>query len=92
MGARGKNVYNELVRRYGFAEAARRIQDLYLDGKKAETMAAERARRRGCRSSGHRSASTTDFALWRECGAKTLLVATWRWRRCARPLRRVAGL
>jgi F420-dependent oxidoreductase-like protein len=40
MGARGKNFYNDLACRYGFAEAARRIQDLYLDGKKAEAAAA----------------------------------------------------
>jgi F420-dependent oxidoreductase-like protein len=40
MGARGKNFYNELACRYGFEEAARKIQDLYLDGKKAEAAAA----------------------------------------------------
>ncbi|MGI8662466.1 MAG: LLM class F420-dependent oxidoreductase [Acidimicrobiales bacterium] len=36
MGARGKNFYNALVRRYGYEEAAEEIQDLYLDGKKEE--------------------------------------------------------
>ncbi len=40
MGARGKNYYNDLACRYGFEEAARKIQDLYLDGKKAEAAAA----------------------------------------------------
>ncbi len=40
MGARGKNFYNELACRYGFEEAARTIQDLYLSGKKAEAAAA----------------------------------------------------
>jgi F420-dependent oxidoreductase-like protein len=40
MGSREKNFYNELVRRYGFEEAAREIQDLYLDGKKEEAAAA----------------------------------------------------
>ena len=40
MGARGKNFYNDLACRYGFEEAARKIQDLYLDGKKAEATAA----------------------------------------------------
>jgi F420-dependent oxidoreductase-like protein len=40
MGARGKNFYNELACRYGFEEAARTIQDLYLGGKKAEAAAA----------------------------------------------------
>jgi len=40
MGARGKNFYNDLACRYGFEEAAATIQDLYLDGKKAEAAAA----------------------------------------------------
>jgi F420-dependent oxidoreductase-like protein len=40
MGARGKNFYNEIVCRYGFAEAAKKIQDLYLDGQKNEAIAA----------------------------------------------------
>src|SRR6266481_1913543 len=40
MGARGKNFYNELARRYGYEDAARTIQDLYLGGKKAEAEAA----------------------------------------------------
>jgi F420-dependent oxidoreductase-like protein len=36
MGSRKQNFYNALVQRYGFEDAAREIQDLYLDGKKAE--------------------------------------------------------
>ncbi len=40
MGARGKNFYNDLVTSYGFGDAAREIQDLYLDGKKKEAEAA----------------------------------------------------
>jgi alkanesulfonate monooxygenase SsuD/methylene tetrahydromethanopterin reductase-like flavin-dependent oxidoreductase (luciferase family) len=40
MGARGKNFYNELACRYGFQDAARKIQDLYLGGKKDEAAAA----------------------------------------------------
>jgi len=40
MGSREKNFYNQLVERYGFADAARRVQDLYLDGHKAEAAAA----------------------------------------------------
>jgi F420-dependent oxidoreductase-like protein len=34
MGARGKNFYNDLICRYGYEDAAKEIQDLYLDGKK----------------------------------------------------------
>ena len=39
MGAKGKNFYNDVARRYGFEQAAEKIQDLYLDGKKAEAEA-----------------------------------------------------
>ena len=38
MGSREKNFYNDLVQRYGFADDARRIQDLYLTGKKLEAI------------------------------------------------------
>src|SRR5215218_8396874 len=40
MGSREKNFYNELVQRYGFEDAAREVQDLYLDGKRDEAAAA----------------------------------------------------
>jgi hypothetical protein len=40
MGARGRNFYNDLARRYGYEEAAGKIQDLYLSGKKEEAVAA----------------------------------------------------
>jgi len=40
MGARGKNFYNDVARRYGYEEAARTIQDLYLSGRKGEAEAA----------------------------------------------------
>jgi F420-dependent oxidoreductase-like protein len=39
MGARGKNFYNELACQYGFEEAAKEIQDLYLDGHKRDAEA-----------------------------------------------------
>ena len=40
MGARGRNFYNDVVRGYGWADEAREIQDLYLDGKKDAAAAA----------------------------------------------------
>jgi len=40
MGSREKNFYNALVCRYGFEDAAREVQDLYLEGKKEEAAAA----------------------------------------------------
>ena len=38
MGSRKKNFYNEVVTRYGYAEEARVIQDLYLTGKQREAI------------------------------------------------------
>jgi F420-dependent oxidoreductase-like protein len=38
MGARGRNFYHNLATRYGYGDVANRIQDLYLDGKKAEAI------------------------------------------------------
>jgi F420-dependent oxidoreductase-like protein len=40
MGSREKNFYNRLVASYGFEDAAREVQDLYLDGRKDEAAAA----------------------------------------------------
>jgi F420-dependent oxidoreductase-like protein len=40
MGARGQNFYNNLASWFGYPEAAARIQDLYLAGKKKEAEAA----------------------------------------------------
>jgi len=40
MGARGRNFYHDLACRYGYEEAAGKIQDAYLDGRKAEAVAA----------------------------------------------------
>jgi F420-dependent oxidoreductase-like protein len=39
MGAKGRNFYNDLVCHYGYEDEARRIQDLYLDGRKDEAAA-----------------------------------------------------
>lgn len=76
MGSRGKNFYNDLVRRYGYEAAATEVQDLFLDGKRREATAAvpddlvddvalvgppERIRDR--------------LDAWRETPAKTLNVA-----------------
>jgi len=40
MGARSKNFYNELLRRYGYEKEAELIQDLYLSGQRKEAAAA----------------------------------------------------
>jgi F420-dependent oxidoreductase-like protein len=40
MGAKGRNFYNDLTVRYGFEEAAEKVQDLYLAGEKEAAAAA----------------------------------------------------
>jgi F420-dependent oxidoreductase-like protein len=40
MGSRKQNFYNQVVRRYGFEDAARSVQDLYLEGRRDEAAAA----------------------------------------------------
>jgi F420-dependent oxidoreductase-like protein len=40
MGSKEKNFYNAMMRRYGFEEAAEKVQDLYLSGKKNDAAAA----------------------------------------------------
>jgi alkanesulfonate monooxygenase SsuD/methylene tetrahydromethanopterin reductase-like flavin-dependent oxidoreductase (luciferase family) len=40
MGSREQNFYNRVVSRYGFEAEAKTIQDLYLEGKREEAMAA----------------------------------------------------
>jgi F420-dependent oxidoreductase-like protein len=40
MGARGKNFYNDCAKLLGYEDAAVKIQDLFLDGKRGEAMAA----------------------------------------------------
>ena len=39
MGARGRNFYNDVLRRYGFEKEAGQIQDAYLSGRKTEAAA-----------------------------------------------------
>ena len=95
MGSRDKNFYNLLVQRYGFEDAARKVQDLYLDGKRDEAMAAlpdelidlvalagppEHVRER--------------LAVYREAGVGTLGITPMAWDRAGRleQLRLVAEL
>jgi len=40
MGARSKNFYNEYICRVGYEDVARRVQALYLDGKRRDAVAA----------------------------------------------------
>ncbi len=40
MGARSKNFHNEAIQRYGYGDAAAEIQELYLEGRRAEAIEA----------------------------------------------------
>jgi F420-dependent oxidoreductase-like protein len=74
MGARGKNFYNELACRYGFETAAKKVQDLYLDGKKAEATAAVPNELADEVSLVGPPARIRDrLAAWREAGVTTLV-------------------
>jgi F420-dependent oxidoreductase-like protein len=76
MGSRSTNFYNDLLRRYGFEEQARRIQDLYLSGAKQEAAAAvpeELVHRTNLIGT---SAQVRDrIAAYRAAGVTTLLVS-----------------
>jgi F420-dependent oxidoreductase-like protein len=74
MGARGKNFYNELACRYGYKDAARTIQDLYLAGKKAEAIAAvPDALVDEVALCGPRERIAERLAVWREAGVTTII-------------------
>jgi F420-dependent oxidoreductase-like protein len=77
MGSRGVNFYNALVRRYGYEAEADRIQELYLDGKKREAMAAvPDALIDDVSLVGPRERIAERLEAWREADVTTLLVAT----------------
>jgi len=75
MGSREQNFYNQLVRRYGFEDAAKEIQDLYLDGKKAEAGTAIPDELIDLVSlCGPRDAVRDRLAAFRDAGVGTLMV------------------
>jgi F420-dependent oxidoreductase-like protein len=77
MGARGANFYNALVRRYGYEAEAERIQELYLDGKQREAIAAvPDALVDDVALVGPKERIADRLEAWRESGATTLLVTT----------------
>jgi F420-dependent oxidoreductase-like protein len=75
MGGRGQNFYNRLAQRYGFEEAAARVQDLYLEGRKEEAVAAvPDALVDEVALVGDRARIADRLAAWRECGVTTLIL------------------
>ena len=75
MGARGKNFYNDLACRYGFEAAAKEIQDLYLEGKKAQAIAAvPDALVDEIALIGPKERIADRFAAWQESGITTMIL------------------
>jgi F420-dependent oxidoreductase-like protein len=75
MGARGRNFYHNLATRYGFGDVADHIQDLYLDGKKAEAIEAVPDELvRSVSLVGPRGFVKERVAAYAEAGATTLLL------------------
>jgi F420-dependent oxidoreductase-like protein len=75
MGARGRNFYTRLAERYGFEEAAGRIQDLYLGGQKGEAAAAvPDALVDEIALVGDRARIADRLEAWRASGATTLVL------------------
>ena len=76
MGARGRNFYNDIARRYGYDEAAKTIQDLYLSGKKAEAEASvPDALVDEVALCGPRERIRDGLAAWKAAGVTTIMVA-----------------
>jgi F420-dependent oxidoreductase-like protein len=75
MGSRKQNFYNQLVQRYGFEDAARDVQDLYLEGKKEEAGAAIPAELIDLISlCGPRDAVRDRISAFRDAGVGTLMI------------------
>jgi F420-dependent oxidoreductase-like protein len=75
MGAKGRNFYTRLAERYGYADAAATIQDLYLAGKKDDAIAAvPDALVDEVALVGDRARIADRLAAFRECGVETLIL------------------
>jgi len=80
MGSRDKNFYNALVQRYGFEDAARRVQDLYLEGKRDEAAAALPEELIDTVSlCGPPDVVRDRLAVFRDAGVGTLMVSPMAW-------------
>jgi F420-dependent oxidoreductase-like protein len=76
MGAREVNFHNEVFARMGYEAEAKQIQDLYLDGKKAEATAAVPTRLvEDVALVGPEAKIRDDLERWRESVVTTLVVA-----------------
>jgi F420-dependent oxidoreductase-like protein len=80
MGSRKQNFYNALVQRYGYEDAAREVQDLYLEGKKEEAAAAIPGELIDTVSlCGPADVIRERLAIYRDSGVGTLMVSPMAW-------------
>jgi F420-dependent oxidoreductase-like protein len=80
MGSRAKNFYNGLVARYGFGDAAREVQDLYLEGRKQEAAAALPDELIDAVSlCGPPDVVRDRLAVYRDAGVGTLMISPMAW-------------
>jgi F420-dependent oxidoreductase-like protein len=78
MGARGRNFYNELVRRYGYEGDAEKVQELYLAGRKGEAAGAvPDGLVDDVALVGPKERIAERLQLWREAGVDTLIAGTY---------------
>jgi len=76
MGSREQNFYNRLVASYGFESAARQVQDLYLEGRRAEAMEALPADLIDAVSiTGTREQARERIRAYHDAGVDTLIVS-----------------
>lgn len=77
MGAKGRNFYNDLAVRYGFADAAAEVQELYLDGKRGAAVAAiPDDLVDAVTIIGEEAEVREKLTIWKESGVDLLLVNT----------------
>ena len=80
MGSRKQNFYNALVQRYGFEDAAREVQDLYLEGRKDEAAAALPGELIDTVALvGPRDVIRERLAVYRSAGVGTLMISPMAW-------------
>jgi F420-dependent oxidoreductase-like protein len=76
MGSREQNFYNRLVSSYGFEAAAKQVQDLYLEGRRAEAMSALPDELIDMISiTGTRDKARERIRAYRDAGVETLIVS-----------------
>ena len=75
MGAKSKNFHNDMMKKYGYTEAAEKIQELYLSGRKKEAEAEVPDELVDEMSLiGPEARIRERYRAWEDCGVTTLMV------------------